>query len=293
MAGNRQWAGTTFGSGWMHSRLIGLLRHVDVRVLYVFVDIFVIPFCLIFNRSRSTAYHFFRERMGYGVWKSVWSTVVNHCNFAQVVIDRFAMYAGQKFDVIVEGMEHFNALAAGDEGFIHLSSHIGNYEIAGYSLVSDSKTINAVVYAHEKASVMENRNSMFVKTNIRMIPMDSDLQYLFDIDNALSNGDIVSFPSDRYMEGSRCLEAGFLGGKAHFPQGPFRVAAMRGVDVLAVNVMKEGSKRYRIYVTPIPYDRTAPRAAQVNAILEGYVAELEKRVRQYPEQWYNFFDFWK
>ena len=57
--------------------------------------------------------------------------------------------------------------------------------------------------------------------------------------------------------------------------------------------MKEGSKRYRIYVTPIPYDRIAPRAAQVNAILEGYVAELEKRVRQYPEQWYNFFDFWK
>ena len=203
------------------------------------------------------------------------------------------MYAGKTFEVQVEGMENFKELASREAGFLHLSSHIGNYEIAGYTLVSESKTINAVVYAHEKASVMENRNNMFSKTNIRMITLKQDMSHLFEIDQALCGGDIVSFPTDRFMGQAKCVECNFLGKPAKFPQGPFSVATMRGLDVLAVNVMKTGLKRYQIYVTPLRYDKEQSRREQMKQLSQAYVAELEKRVLQYPTQWYNFFDFWK
>ena len=288
-----EWQGSTYGNGWMHKCLIRSLRYIDVRFLYVFSAIFVIPVCLVLNKSRKTAYYYFRKILGNGRVKSVWLTYVNHCRFAEVVIDKFAMYAGKKFDVEVVGMEHFNRLASQQEGFLHLSSHIGNYEIAGYTLVSDNKVINAVVYAHEKASVMENRNNMFVKTNIRMITLKSDMSHLFEIDQALCNGDIVSFPTDRFMGQAKCVECDFLGKPAKFPQGPFSVATMRGLDVLGVNVMKRGWKGYTIYVTPLQYDKTAPRREQIKQLSDSYVKELEKRVRQYPTQWYNFFEFWK
>lgn len=293
MAEERQWAGTTYGNGQMHKWLIQTLRFMDNRLLYLFSYIFVVPVCLVLNRSRKTAYFYFREVLHYGRWQAAWATYVNHCRFAEVVIDKFAMYAGKKFDVEVEGLDRFNALAAREEGFLHLSSHIGNYEIAGYSLVSENKVINAVVYAGEKASVMENRNSMFVKTNIRMILMKPDMSHLFEIDSALVKGDIVSFPTDRNNGSARSIDRLFLGRKARFPQGPFSVATMRGVDVLAVNVMKEGWSRYHIYVTPLPYDKEASRKEQLRQLSEGYIAELEKRVKQYPTQWYNFFDFWE
>jgi predicted LPLAT superfamily acyltransferase len=289
----KEWQGSTYGNGWMHKCLIRSLRYIDVRFLYVFSAIFVIPVCLVLNKSRKTAYYYFRKILGNGRVKSVWLTYVNHCRFAEVVIDKFAMYAGKKFDVEVVGMEHFNRLASQQEGFLHLSSHIGNYEIAGYTLVSDNKVINAVVYAHEKASVMENRNNMFVKTNIRMITLKSDMSHLFEIDQALCNGDIVSFPTDRFMGQAKCVECDFLGRAAKFPQGPFSVATMRGLDVLGVNVMKRGWKGYTIYVTPLQYDKTAPRREQIKQLSDSYVKELEKRVRQYPTQWYNFFEFWK
>ena len=288
----RQWAGTTFGSGWMHKALIRVLRFVDVRLLYLFADIFVVPVCLVLNESRKTAWHFFRDVLGYGPAKAAVATYRNHCMFAQVVIDRFAMYAGKRFHVTVEGFEHFHSLAERSEGFIQLSSHIGNYEIAGYSLVSENKVINAVVYAFEKESVMENRNSMFSRTNIRMITLKQDMSHLFEINAALSGGDIVSFPTDRFLEGAKCVECGFFGKMAKFPQGPFSVAAMRGCDVLAVNVMKEGHLGYRIFVTPLSYDKTAARREQIRQLSEAYVTELEKRVREYPTQWYNFYDFW-
>lgn len=288
----KQWAGTTYGSGGLHKSLIWTLRFIDVRLLYLFASVFVVPVCLILNDSRRTAYRYFRDRHGYGRIRAAWATYINHCKFAQVVIDKFAMYAGKKFEVEVIGMDRFNALASKDEGFLHLSSHIGNYEIAGYTLVSERKTINAVVYAHEKASVMENRNNMFTKTNIRMITLRQDMSHLFEIDQALCNGDIVSFPTDRFMGQAKCVECTFLGKTAKFPQGPFSVATMRGLDVLAVNVMKTGLVKYRIYVTPLQYDKEAPRREQLRQLSQAYVAELEKRVLEYPEQWYNFFDFW-
>ena len=75
--------------------------------------------------------------------------------------------------------------------------------------------------------------------------------------------------------------------------GPFTVAAMRGLDVLAVNVMKESSKRYRIYVTPLDYDKQTSRRVQTEQLLHSYVAELERLLKLYPTQWYNYFDFWK
>ena len=289
----KEWQGSTYGNGWMHKCLIRSLRYIDVRFLYVFSAIFVIPVCLVLNKSRKTAYYYFRKILRNSRVKSMWLTYVNHCRFAEVVIDKFAMYAGKKFDVEVVGMDHFNRLASQQEGFLHLSSHIGNYEIAGYTLVSDNKVINAVVYAHEKASVMENRNNMFVKTNIRMITLKSDMSHLFEIDQALCNGDIVSFPTDRFMGQAKCVECDFLGKPAKFPQGPFSVATMRGLDVLGVNVMKRGWKGYTIYVTPLQYDKTAPRREQIKQLSDSYVKELEKRVRQYPTQWYNFFEFWK
>jgi len=288
---SQKWAGKTYGNGWLHRWLIHSLRFMDVRLLYLFSDIFVVPVCLILNQSRRTAYRYFRDIHAYPRLKAAWATYVNHCRFSEVVIDRFAMYAGKKMDVEVEGLENFNSLAAQDEGFLHLSSHIGNYEIAGYSLVSERKTINAVVYGFEKESVMENRNSMFVKTNIRMIKLMPDMSHLFEIDKALCDGDIVSFPSDRSM-GGKTLTCEFFGKPAEFPMGPFSVATMRGLNVLAVNVMKVGMTKYRIYVTPLDYDREKPRKEQIRQLSEAYVAELEKRLRQYPTQWYNFFDFW-
>lgn len=288
----KQWAGTTYGNGWMHKSLIRALRYMDVRILYLFASVFVVPVCIILNPSRRTAYSYFHGILGYGRCRAAWATYINHCRFAQVVIDKFAMYAGKRFDVEVEGMEEFERLASKEEGFLHLSSHIGNYEIAGYTLVSDKKTIHAVVYAHEKASVMENRNNMFSRTNIRMITLKEDMSHLFEIDQALCSGDIVSFPTDRFMGQAKCVECTFLGRKAKFPQGPFSVAAMRGFNVLAVNVMKTGLTKYRIFVTPLDYDRNAPRKEQIRQLAEAYVGELEKRIREYPTQWYNFFDFW-
>lgn len=288
----RQWEGTTYGNGWMHTRLIRVLRFMDVRLLYLFSAVFVIPVVLMLNPSRRTSYHYFRQRQGYGRVKAAWSVYRNHCQFAQVVIDKFAMYAGRKFKVELEGFEHFHALEMQTPGFIHMSAHIGNYEIAGYTLHSDHKHIHAVLFGYEKEAVMQGRDGMFSPNNISMIAIKQDMSHLFEIDEAICRGDIVSFPTDRSMGESKSVVCDFLGAPARFPMGPFSVATMRGLDVLAVNVMKTGLTRYKVFITPLSYDKSLPRKQQIAQLSAAYVAELEKRLREYPLQWYNFFEFW-
>ena len=115
-----------------------MLKIVDIRILYVFSAIFIVPVCLAVRPSRGIIYRYFRQRHGYGRLRSAWKTYTNHCLFAQVVLDKFAMYAGRRFRTKLVGYENFLRLAAQPEGFIQLSAHVGNYEIAGYTLVYNS-----------------------------------------------------------------------------------------------------------------------------------------------------------
>lgn len=288
-----QWQGTTYGNGWMHKWLIRLLRYTDTRVLYAFAAIFIVPVCLIVNPAQRITYRYFRDRCGMSWLRAVIKTYVNFYMFAQVVIDKFAMYAGRKFKTEIEGYDYFLTLAGKEGGFIQLSAHIGNYEIAGYTLTAEKKRFNALVFAGEKESVMRNRNRMFGDRNIRMIAIKPDMSHIFLINNALSDGETVSMPADRVIGSQKTMAVTLLGKEAHLPAGPFTVATMRGLPVIAVNVMKTAHDTYKIYVTPLRYDLSAPRRQQARQLADAYAAEIGRMMTMYPEQWYNYFDFWQ
>ncbi|MBQ7451598.1 MAG: lysophospholipid acyltransferase family protein [Prevotella sp.] len=251
------------------------------------------PVCLIVNPAQRIIYRYFRDCHHASSVRAALMTYRNFYLFAQVVIDRFAMYGGRRFDVEIEGYDNFQQLAEREEGFLQLSAHIGNYEIAGYTLISDKKRLNALVFDKEKATVMENRGRLFSVTNIRMIAVKQDMSHLFAINEALADGETVSMPADRMLGSTKGVTLNFMGKEAVFPLGPFSVATMRGLNVLAVNVMKTGTKRYKIYVTPLRYDKGKPRVEQTTQLARAYADELERMLRLYPEQWYNYFSFWK
>jgi predicted LPLAT superfamily acyltransferase len=288
----KKWDGTTYGTSWMHRWLIGLLRYIDVRLLYVFAYVFVVPPCL-FRPGRAFIYRYYRQQWGYGTFRALMNTYIQHCMFAQVVIDKFAMYAGKHFDIEVDGFNTFQQLAELPDAYIQLSAHIGNYEIAGYTLTAKDKRLNALVFAGEKDSVMRNRGKMFAETNIRMIPIREDMSHMFVLNEVLESGETLSMPADRMFGSKKAITLPFLNGEADFPLGPFSVTTMRSLNAIAVNVMKVSAQKYKIYVTALPYDKTAARRQQTEQLAKAYVRELERMVRLYPHQWYNFFDFWK
>ena len=290
---HNEWSGKTDGQPWMQRSLIAMFRVLPLWLLYGVMAL-VVPFYMIFNKKGYRAmYDFFHDRLGYDEWQSFLSVYANHFKFGQTILDRFGVYAGKKYQFFTEGQELMDELEKHPEGFVLLSSHVGNYEIAGYSLKPKRKKFNALVFAGETATVMENRKRVLSQNNMSVILVKEDLSHLFALNAALDNGEIVSMAADRIFGSQKSVECHFFDAKANFPLGAFAMAVQKNVPVLAVFVMKEGMKRYYAYVEEVMCDRHASKREQMEQLAQSFAKRLETVVRLYPIQWFNYYDFWK
>ncbi len=293
----KDWTGVTGGSTFGQKALLFLFHFHNVTIGYVILAL-VVPFYMLFGRKGYLAiYRYFRQNHHYSSFKAFCKTYQNHFVFGQCMLDRFAVYAGRRnfFQVEITGNEHFYQLLESEKGFIIASSHVGNFELSGYLLKQDKKRINALVFGGETKEVMENRMKALNMNNISVIPVANDMSHIFAINEALSAGQIVSMPCDRNFGSPKSIECNFLNGKADFPVGAFSLAAHFKVPVLTIFVMKETASKYHIYVKPLMEGDTTEYKKQekANRLTQAFAKELENIVEKYPEQWFNFYNFWK
>ena len=289
---HNDWSGKTDGLPWMQRSLIAVMRVLPLWMLY-FAMALVVPFYMLFGKGFKPTYRFYREGFGYGGWKSFWMVLANHFRFGQVVLDRFAAYAGKRFTYQVEGQALSDELELRPEGFVQLSCHVGNYEMSGYSVLSKHKRFHILAFSGETETVQNNRKREFEKHNVDMILMKEDLSHLFALNAALDHGDIVSMMADRTFGSQKNIECQFFSKTAPFPVGPFSIVATKSAPVLTVFVMKEGIRKYRISIRRLTYDAGADKQTQIAQLAQRFATMLEDVVREYPTQWFNYFYFFK
>ena len=272
--------------------LVAVMRVVDRRVIYCFMAL-IVPFYMLFNhKGYISIYRFFRRRLGFGPLKSFCKVYANHFRFGQVIIDRYAAYAGKKFSYTIDGNELFLKLMESDGGFVQLSSHAGSFEMVGYGLTSDLKRINGLLFAGESQVMKDFRRSILASHNIDLIEVDGTMSHIFAMNAALDRGEIVSMTGDRLLGSPKALKCMFMGAEAKFPMGPFALAVQKEVPMLAMFAMRENASSYRVFVRRIESDAELPLRARMTAMAQRFAAELEEIVRQYPTQWFNYYDFW-
>ena len=287
-----EWKGRTDGLPWMIRSLVVLMKVIDRRIIYCFMAI-VVPFYMIFHHDSYLAtYRFFRQRFHLGRIKSFLKVYANHFRFGQVIIDRYAAYAGKKFRFELDGNERFMELVNGERGFVQLSSHAGNYEMVGYGLTSTTKKINGLFYGGESKVMMDFRRKILAMHNVNLIEVDESMSHIFNMNAAIDRGEIVSMTGDRLFGSSKAIKCMFLGKEASFPMGPFALAVQKEVPMLAVFSMRYKG-RYRVYVRDIEQDESLPIRARMTDMAKKFASELENVVRMYPTQWFNYYDFWK
>lgn len=275
----------------MFKALILMLKTINIKVFYAFMAICVIPVTLVFSSGARLTFRYFHQRRGYGWWKSLSATYKNHCLFGQTVIDKFAMYAGHKFQIAYQGLESYQKLLELPDAFIQLSAHIGCSEILGYSLHVD-KPCNVLVYGGEKASLMGYRKASFGDMNIRMIPVGMENTNSDAIVEALDRGEILSAFADRMMNINKVVVSTLHGSKVNLAKGPFSLATTRGIEVIMASTMKEKDGSYTAYFTPLPYDKSLSKSEQRQQLADAYTAEIERLLDMYPYQWFNYSDLW-
>ena len=287
-----EWKGRTDGLPWMIRSLVAVMKVLDRRAIYLVMAL-IVPFYMIFNHKGYKAiYSFFRQRFGLGPFKSFLNVYANHFRFGQVIVDRYAAYAGKRFRFAFDGNDMFLAMLNEPGGFVQLSSHIGNYEMVGYSLTSTTKKINGLFYGGESEVMMDFRRKILSMHNIGLIEVNGSMEHIFQMNAAIDRGEIVSMTGDRMLGSPKSFRCSFMGADANFPMGPFALAVQKDVPIVAVFCMRGKWGVYNVYVrkiTSVP--ELTPRAAMQD-MAQKFAAELESIVRLYPTQWFNYYDFW-
>lgn len=291
-----QWKGRTHGGTLGQKGLFFFFRYMSLSLGYAILSV-VVVFYMIINRSGFTSiWFYFRKILGYGIVKSFIKTYINHFLFGQTLLDKFALFAGKKnmFKISITGQELFDEIINSPKGAIIASSHMGNFEISGYLLRQTKKRINSMIYGGENHVIQQYRKNILKKNNVFQIPVVADMSHIFTINDVLTRGEILSMPCDRVFTGNKIAKLNFMGQKANFPTGAYHLAAKFDVPVLTLFVIKESFKHYHVFLSRIDHysnDQLSTKE-KVDVLALNYVAELEKVLKKYPEQWFNFYKFW-
>ncbi len=290
---HEDWKGTTGGMPWMQRTLIKWLAVADPRFIYGVMAIVILFYMLFGHKGYIAMYHFYRRARKESWYRAFIHVYQNHYCFGQVVIDRFAAFGGKRFKFEFEEKNYaaYQKLMHQEAGFVQVSSHMGNYEMAGYSLCSDTKKLFPLVFMGETETMMMNRQKMFAENNIEMVPVSPDMSHIFTLNNALRDGHVVSMPGDRVFGSPKALTCDFMGGKCDLPIGPFQMAVTRNLPAVSVFIMKVRWDTYRVHVDIVYPDESLTKKERMQVMAQHFADQMSHIVDLYPTQWYNYFEF--
>ncbi|MBQ0057258.1 MAG: acyltransferase [Bacteroidales bacterium] len=293
---HEEWKGTTGGLPWMQRTMIKWLSVIDQRVIYVALVMIFVPFYMLTcNREYRAMYHFYHRVRREPWWKSFAHVFVNQYHFGQVIVDRFAAFGGREFKFEMDDREWavYCGMANADDGFLQLSCHMGNYELAGYILRQPKKTMHALVFMGETETMMQNRAKLFAPRGVEMVPVMPDMSHIFALNNALRDGNVASMPGDRIFGSTKAVECRMLGHRVQLPQGPFQLAVTREVRLMAVWVMKASHDTYRVHCHELKANPELKKSERVADLARQFAAHMEQMIEQYPTHWFNYFEFFE
>ncbi len=289
------WTGKSKGTPLGYRIFIALIR-LDIHLAYSLL-LPVSFFYFLFSNKKSIAY-FYRERLGYRGLKVSWSIYCNYIQLGKVLIDKIVILSGQKnvFSFDFDGEEHLHEMVQRKQGGLLLGAHMGNWEVAGELLERIDSVINILMVDIEDSQLKEVIESSIQKKKVNIIPIKEDMSHIFAVVEAFKRKELVAMHGDRFVEDNQTVSIPFLGAEARFPIGPIMLATKYKVPVSFVFSLKQQKRHYHFYATPARVypnlKKKEGRQENIKNMVGEYVANLEKMVQMYPNQWFNYHQFW-
>lgn len=286
-----QWQGKSKGTLLGYKIFVFCIKKLGINVAYGVLILVSFYYFLTAWSSNRTLYYYLNKRQGFSVPKSIVMLYMSYHRFGQILIDKTAISVGlrNRFTYNFDGIDILKELLAEKKGAILISAHVGNFEVAEYFFadIDFECQINLITTDREHSFIKEYFDSISTKTNLNFIIVKEDMSHVFEINACLTNNEIICFTGDRYFSGSKVLNENFMGEDATFPAGPFSIASRMKVPVAYVYVMKERLKHYHLYTR-----RAEVKHRDAQHLLKSYCDSVTQIVKQYPLQWFNYYDFW-
>lgn len=289
------WQGKSKGNTAGYKIFVILMRTLGLQPAYFVLRFVAFYYFLFSQKSSAPILRFYKTKLKLTHWKSLQKLYTNYYLFGQTLIDKIAVMSGlpTNFTFEFDGESNLRAMVENQKGGLLLSGHVGNWEAAGHLLKRINTKINIVMYDGEDAQIKKYMSSVTGEKTFNIIFIKkNDYSHIFKINEVLSKGELVCMHADRFLPDNKTISCNFFGEEAQFPEGPYLLALKLKVPVAFVYSFKETNNHYHLYSTELKYFNQT-NGDTTNDILLQYAHSLEKMITKYPEQWFNYFDFWK
>jgi len=222
-------------------------------------------------------------------------------NYGRYLLDYMVMHRIEEHKahkcVEEKGIGEENLIAAMKigKGILCITPHLGNWELGGIMLALRGYKLNVLSLKDNREKISTFRERIRMKYGIKSIYVDGEgINTIINILNALKKEEIVALLGDRDGT-SRTIEIDFFGRKTKFPVGVAYFALASGAPVVPVfEVLRKNGKYQGIIEKPILFNQyqAANRDEAIKMGIQEIARIFERYIREYPDQWYNFYPFW-
>lgn len=190
----------------------------------------------------------------------------------------------------VRGYHNVAGAYASGKGVIIVSAHMGNQEVMTHAEVITDLPITVVVERLKPEKLFRYFISLRQKGSLRMIPQDGALRDLF---RTLKAGSGIALVFDRDVTDSGRVVP-FFGAPAKLPDGYALLALKYRAVIVPALITRTPDDRYVIHVEEgMEYEGRADNRDDVQRVMTGVGAVVERYIRQYIDQWVYFHYVWE
>ena len=222
-------------------------------------------------------------------------------NYGQYLLDYMVMpgLTAERKGKMVErelGQKHMVRALKRGKGVICITPHLGNWELGGLLLAFRGADLFVLTLDETDSKTKAFRERMRAQKGIKNIyinPEDPSPAAILEVVKVLKEKKIVAMLGDR-PGNNNTITVDFFGRKTFFPRGVATLAMTTGAAVLPVFVVLKGGKYWGIIERPI-YFQSPSRKEREQIIRQGMeelVQVFERYIKEYPDQWYNFYPYW-
>ncbi len=232
-----------------------------------------------------------------GRWQRSVAGYYNLLAFGQILVDRGWLGVKPKASMngTTIGYEKLEELLAKGKGVVLITAHVGNWQTALAHLGKLSKPVHALMRYDQDAAAKHYFDVGEKKRPFAIIDAEGAFGGMVDAAAALARGEVVTIMGDRYIKGSFST-VDFFGDAVRLPDSAYVLASCSQAPVVIMLSAKTGRRSYELKIWDVlypEYQSRDERAAMIKGCAQRFAHTLEKYLRIYPYQWYNFFNFWK
>jgi predicted LPLAT superfamily acyltransferase len=277
------------GSGWSIALVYNLYKLFGYRFIYLLmypVTFFYFLFATNVKESLQSYYKHIDKEFTLKIY-------FEHLRiFANCLVDRFITKLTEE-EYIFEYEDIDTPTKVLENGCILLHSHFGGWA-ASANMAHITNKIHIVMQEVLLKSMKKIENSKSCKQNLHIIDLnEGGISVSIKIANALLQNDIVAMMGDRASNEKGKIALKFFKKPADFNKNPFQIAYKTNKPILVYFIIFQSMKKYKVEYLVIELDKNLQEDEAILEAMEKYIKKYEQIIEAYPNQWFNFYNFWK